>query len=655
MDVTATTVDVLPPITELLFAALAPAGMPESDRAAEARWMASHRTGRETFLDDLPGTLHAWRRNPPGSDRRLVALANTVGLTTTEIFAIALSCAVETDPIAARALTWLQTPVGAARPLAGLIASLAQRFGEPAPLAALAAGTARASGLLLIETESRPLPECALSVPQPIVFALAASPALAWPGLRLGMTDAPPLPPALRAAAASRARALKKGVTPALVIRSGHPREAKAVATEICARLDGTPVFLDSDPPPGLGPWLWLASAIPVICAELAPGERRKLNAIPGWHGPMLVASGPDGSFEHDGETLPAWRVPLPDAAERARLWQIATGDAALGEHLGSTHRYGCARIAELARAGQYMAELSGATRAGAGEIAAAARSGAGGDLGMLAELLPEPIHDEALVLPAAVRLELEALTMRCRGRDALTDRLGPASRARYRPGVRALLVGPSGTGKTLAAGWLATRLGVPIYRVDLASVTSKYIGETEKNLAQLFARAEHAEVVLLFDEADSLFGKRTDVKDANDRFANAQTNYLLSRMESYEGITILTSNSRGRFDSAFTRRLDAIIEFPAPGPEERRELWIAHLGTGHDLDPAALNQLAATVDLAGGHVRNAVLAAAASANGAGRALTASDLVRGIAGEYRKLGRQLPAGLTAGVRASSQP
>src|SRR5690606_27695773 len=106
-----------------------------------------------------------------------------------------------------------------------------------------------------------------------------------------------------------------------------------------------------------------------------------------------------------------------------------------------------------------------------------------------------------------------------------------------------------------------------------LASVTSKYIGETEKNLSQLFARAEHAEVVLIFDEADALFGKRTDVKDSNDRYANAQTNYLLQRIESFEGIAVLTSNSRARFDSAFARRLDAIIEFPLPAPDERRAL----------------------------------------------------------------------------------
>ena len=187
----------------------------------------------------------------------------------------------------------------------------------------------------------------------------------------------------------------------------------------------------------------------------------------------------------------------------------------------------------------------------------------------------------------------------------------------------------------------------MPLYRVDLAAVTSKYIGETEKQLAQLIARAEHAEIALLFDEADSLFGKRTEVKDSNDRFANAQTNYLLQRIESFDGIAILTSNSRARFDSAFSRRLDTIIDFPAPGPEERRALWLAHLGNAHSLDGIEINRLAATADLAGGHIRNAVLAAATAARAASRVISYADVVRGLAAEYRKLGRQVPAGFAA--------
>jgi len=207
---------------------------------------------------------------------------------------------------------------------------------------------------------------------------------------------------------------------------------------------------------------------------------------------------------------------------------------------------------------------------------------------------------------------------------------------------VRALFIGPSGTGKTLAAGWLATRLQMPLYRVDLASVTSKYIGETEKNLAKLLAHAEQAEVVLLFDEADSMFGKRTEVKEANDRFANAQTNYLLQRIETFDGVTLLTSNSKSRFDAAFMRRLDLIIDFPLPGPEERRALWLSHLGGGHGLGMSQVNQLAVAADLGGGHIRNAVLTAAVLAHARGTPIEFGDVATAVSDEYRKLGRQAP-------------
>lgn len=153
--------------------------------------------------------------------------------------------------------------------------------------------------------------------------------------------------------------------------------------------------------------------------------------------------------------------------------------------------------------------------------------------------------------------------------------------------------------------------------------------------------------MVLLFDEADSLFGKRTDVKDANDRFANQQTNYLLQRIESHDGIVVLTSNSRARFDPAFTRRLDAILDFPAPGPEERRALWLAHLGDAHTLDAAALNRIAAACDLAGGHIRNVVLAAAARTRAHDRRIGEAELLAALAAEYRKLGKALPSGTEA--------
>jgi SpoVK/Ycf46/Vps4 family AAA+-type ATPase len=188
----------------------------------------------------------------------------------------------------------------------------------------------------------------------------------------------------------------------------------------------------------------------------------------------------------------------------------------------------------------------------------------------------------------------------------------------------------------------LASRLGLPLFRVDLASVTSKYIGETEKNLAQLLARSEHAEVVLLFDEADSIFGKRTDIKDSNDRFANSQTNYLLQRVETFEGIALLTSNSQSRFDSAFTRRLDVVLEFTSPGPLERRAIWESHLGGGHSLSTRQIDQLAALADVEGGQIRNAVLTAAVYAQAEHRPIAHGDVLRGLASEYKKSGRQVP-------------
>jgi hypothetical protein len=374
---------------------------------------------------------------------------------------------------------------------------------------------------------------------------------------------------------------------------------------------------------------------------ELSPGEMRRLPELPGYAGPVLVAAGVDGSFEREGDPVGNWRVPLPLPVERVALWQ-AHLTPELAQRVGAQHRHSPVHIEHLARAARHEARLAGDTELADMHVKRAARSGAAGELGTLAQLLPENVPDEALVVPADLRETLLGLRQRCQMREGLADALGPSTRTRYRPGVRALLVGPSGTGKTLAAGWMACSLGLPLYRVDLASVASKYIGETEKNLAQLFARAEHAEVVLLFDEADSLFGKRTEVNDANDRFANQQTNYLLQRIESFDGIAILTSNSRSRFDSAFTRRLDAIIDFPAPGPEERRALWFAHLGGHHTLPISQINRVAATCDLAGGHIRNVTLAAASLCEGQ---ISYETLRCAIESEYRKLGRQMPAGL----------
>ncbi len=616
----------------------------ESDAGPEAAWLAGHASQAGAGSDPIEtaAALSVWQARPPEEDRLLHALAAHEHLSLAETLALALGQAAELVPMAARALIWLQHPVGEARPTVGLVASLCQRLGDHDALRSLADGPARRHGIVQLHPEDRPLCERSVRVALPLLFALSGQGGH-FDGVDSDAGGLPPLPGSTVAEARRHGAGLIHDGVRTLLIRSGQPLEAHAAAAQVAAAVDARPAFFEGEAPAGLGPWLWLTGCLPVWCVSLAPGERRHAPRIAGHEGPLLVAGGLDGSIEAGG-AVAQWRLPVPGAGERGQLWRAALGAVPSEETisaLAAHHRHGAGRIAELAQAAR-SAAARGGERLDIEHVTQVARNGVGADLGALAELLADDIPDDALVLTAGLRNALDTLIARCRLRDTLADGLGSAARTRYRPGVRALMVGPSGTGKTLAASWLATRLGLPLYRVDLASVTSKYIGETEKNLSELFARAEHAEVVLLFDEADSLFGKRTDVKDANDRFANQQTNYLLQRIESFEGIVLLTSNSRARFDSAFTRRLDAILEFPAPGPEERRALWLAHLGEAHGLDAAALNRLAAACDLAGGHIRNVVLAAAALARQRGTALDEQALLRAIGAEYRKLGKPVP-------------
>jgi hypothetical protein len=209
--------------------------------------------------------------------------------------------------------------------------------------------------------------------------------------------------------------------------------------------------------------------------------------------------------------------------------------------------------------------------------------------------------------------------------------------------GVRMLLAGPPGTGKTLAAEVLAGALGVDLLVIDLARLVSKWIGETEKNLAAAFDAAERTQAALLFDEADALFGKRTEVRDAHDRYANLETAYLLTRLERFDGLAILSTNLRQNIDPAFTRRLEFIVSFEEPGAAEREALWRRHLPETAPLgDDVDLPALAASFPVVGGTVRNAAVAAAFLAAAEGSPITHRHLVRALRREYEKAGRAFP-------------
>ena len=204
------------------------------------------------------------------------------------------------------------------------------------------------------------------------------------------------------------------------------------------------------------------------------------------------------------------------------------------------------------------------------------------------------------------------------------------------------LFTGPSGTGKTLASRLLAASLGKDLYRLDLAGVVDKYLGETEKNLERVLEHAESLDVVLLIDEGDSLMAKRTDVQSSHDRYANLETNYLLQRFDTFEGIVVVTTNAEQHLDAAFERRMDVVVDFAAPGPSERRRLWTVHLPPGHRVEDELISELAARCALTGGQVRNVVLHACLLAVEEDRSLTSGDLLAAVRREYGKQGARCP-------------
>jgi hypothetical protein len=634
-----------PELRTLALAALAQHMSGTGADAPEAQFLAEHARATGPAADAWVRGVAPALRAPHAADAALVRLSGELGLEPIEVLTAALAAAVEQDVMVGRAIAHLQAPLGGSRPMLSLITSTFAALAPPgrAPLDAIVGGNAIRGGLLVLHDDAAPLPERAVSVPLHLCRAFAGD-----DGELAGMTIGPgedatvPLPPSMLSEALRHASALCAAPHRLLVLRTGGEGEGRAVADAIARAMSRRPLFIEGETRAGVGPWCSARQLLPVFVVDVGPGERKRIAALAGYDGPMLALTGPDGSIDSAAGAAPAWRLPVPPIHERRRLWLDAVGDEGAAGDLARHHRHGAGRIAQLTRLAAHRAALAGRERIAPADVVVVSRAGEGAGLDALAQLVPDAIGDDALVLSATVSLELEALLLRCRARDGLTDDLGASAASRYTPGVRALFVGPSGTGKTLAAAWLATRLGLPLFRVDLASITSKYIGETEKNLAQLLARAEQSEVVLLFDEADSLFGKRTDIKEANDRFANAQTNYLLQRIESFDGIALLTSNSRARFDPAFGRRLDAIIDFPMPGPEERRNLWRSHLGDAHALTAGDLNRLAAAAHLSGGNIRNVVLLAAVLARSDSRPIAYADVLRGLLAEYRKLGKQMP-------------
>lgn len=263
-------------------------------------------------------------------------------------------------------------------------------------------------------------------------------------------------------------------------------------------------------------------------------------------------------------------------------------------------------------------------------------------DPGTLAQRVAPRFTLGELMLPPAQTRQMEEIVTALRNLTRTHHTWGTA-KAWNEAGLAVLFAGPPGTGKTMAAEAIATELALPLYRIDLSQVVNKYIGETEKNLRRLFDQAEAADVILFFDEADALFGKRSEVRDAHDRYANLEISYLLERMERFKGLAILATNRRKDLDEAFLRRLRYVVQFPLPEAAERERIWRAVIPAGVDAQDLDIAFLAQRFPLSGGHIRAAVFQAClqSAAPDAPRVLTMAAVMGALAREYDKLERAI--------------
>jgi hypothetical protein len=374
--------------------------------------------------------------------------------------------------------------------------------------------------------------------------------------------------------------------------------------------------------------------------AGQSPTERSALQHFLDLVGGLVLLSGGDPP-ELGGRGLLRLDVALPTAAEQRTLWTAALPTGLPDEEvegLVAQFSLGPAAIADVAA--QVRAEAPPA-HALADRVWEAVRQRSRPALGALAERIEPRATWEGLVLPPAQKDVLRDIIAHVRQRQRVYEAWGFAGQSGRGLGISALFSGPSGTGKTMAAEVVARELRLDLVHVDLSSVVSKYIGETEKNLSRIFEAAEQGGAILLFDEADALFGQRSEVKDSHDRYANIEVSYLLQRMEAYRGLAVLTTNLEGNLDAAFMRRIRFILRFPYPEPEQRAEIWRrafpAETPT-RGLDNERLGRL----DIPGGNIRNVALHAAFLAAEERSPVTMRHIAESARAELRKIGRTAP-------------
>lgn len=587
-----------------------------------------------------------------GAVLRLARLTVAAGLTTLDVDLLVIALLPDLDARFERLYGYLNDDVTRRRASVGL----ALRLAGASALDASARARLEPSrpllrhGLVVLDDLDRPLLSRALRVPDRVTAHLLGddAPDAALTGL-VGE-----LAPYATPRSAEIASALAAGV---LLVHVREKVAGSGAATAVAAlAASGRPaVVLDLNRLAAAGD-VWTSARLAVreallqgagLVADpveaLAEGHAEVVRWLATVEVPVLLVGTATWDPRWSSRSPLAVEAPVLTVADRVSLWQRELGEdgsagvdaAELAGHLA----LGPEQVRRAVTAGRLSAQLRDGVL-GAEDLRRGVRAQNAAGLERLARRIEPEVGWDDLVLAPAVYRGLQDLTARARHRDTVLSGWRMRRGGGRGRGVTALFAGDSGTGKTMSAEVIAADLQLDLYTVNLATVVDKYIGETEKNLERIFTEAGGVNAVLFFDEADAIFGKRSEVKDAHDRYANIESAYLLQRLETFDGLAVLATNLRANIDDAFTRRLDAIIDFPAPTPELRRSLWVRCLApplpVADDLD---LDFLSRAFELAGGNIRSASTTAAYLAAAAGTAVTMTQVIAAVEQEYRKLGR----------------
>ncbi len=602
------------------------------------------------------------------SETPLARAARVFEMRQSERDALALCLAVETDARFATLVAFLNDHISRARPTIGLALALS---GGEANAVEFCDRPAIRLGLLQCEGDG-PLPTRTLRIAPDLLRRLVE------PKAEAELATGVRLRPAERAAFASLVigeaqRAALVGWTEAMLdgqpldplVLVGDEQSGRATAAHAAASVAGRDLVETAWAPEAEDraeriaaagrEALWRDGAllVRVRTAQRDPDFQALWAALLRWRTPLALALGED-MVEAACAAAPIEPLLVPVAPltieQREALWRLFLTERDANDlsedeiaDLAARYEFPPGRMARaLRRADAERGEQGERRPLDFAALTRACQVVGGAGVRPIAQRLPLPYTRDDLVLPQALMDEIDLAGAWMRNRRLVFERWGFGRRIVFGRGLTALFSGESGTGKTMAAQVLARELGLEVYRVDLSRVMSKYIGETEKNLSQLFDNARASGAMLFFDEADVLFGKRSEVKDAHDRYANLEISYLLQRMEEHTGTTVLATNRGGDLDEAFMRRFHFILNFPMPKASERRRIWEGMLPAEADREPSLdLDALASDYEVSGGEIRNSVLTAAFMAAGEGAPIGSRHLKRGLRRELLKSGRVL--------------